>query len=178
MVNLEAKRTSGELEQFTKKERLLIDREIVKLDRLYGGLRDLTKIPDAIFVVDVKKEETACREAQRREVPVVAICDTNANLDLVTHPIPGNDDATKSIKILIQTIADAIVEGKGGVIEKEVVDVSGETEETKVAEEPREKVKKVKKAKKETPPSPKATEGKTKAKKTQKKAKSKKETEK
>lgn len=133
LANLETKRTAGEFEEFTKKERLLIDREIAKLDRLYGGLRSLDKIPDAIFVVDVKKEETACREGQRREVPVVAICDTNANLDLVDYPIPGNDDAVKSIKILTQTAADAILEGKGGVKETrspaQATGLVGKTEE-------------------------------------------------
>lgn len=167
LANLETKRTAGEFEEFTKKERLLIDREIAKLDRLYGGLRGLDKIPDAIFVVDVKKEETACREAQRREVPVVAICDTNANLDLVDYPVPGNDDAVKSIKILVQTIADAIVEGRGGVIKEEPPSVADsasaaasaeeaamegkeEPKEPEAQEVVKEKVKKVKKLKKET----------------------------
>lgn len=135
LANLETKRTAGEFEEFTKKERLLIDREIAKLDRLYGGLRGLDKIPDAIFVVDVKKEETACREAQRREVPVVAICDTNANLDLVDYPVPGNDDAVKSIKILVQTIADAIVEGRGGVVKKEPPSVADSASAAASAEE-------------------------------------------
>lgn len=153
LANLEAKRVSGELDKYTKKEKLLIDREVAKLEKLYGGLRDLDKVPDAIFVVDVRAEETACREAKRKGIPVVAICDTNAKLDLVDFPIPGNDDAVKSIKILVQTVADAIVEGREGIKETKE---RKETREIKVAEEVREqkveepKVKKAKpKAKKE-----------------------------
>lgn len=122
LKDLEGKRAADEFSGLTKKERLLIDREIAKLDRLYGGLRTLETVPAAVFIVDVKKEETACREAKRCEIPVVAICDTNANLDLVDYPIPGNDDAIKSVKILVKTVADSILEGAKG---------TRETEETK-----------------------------------------------
>lgn len=117
LTDLEAKRQAGEFSEFTKKERLLVDREISRLERYYGGLRDFSEIPAAIFIVDVKREETACREAQRCAIPVVAICDTNANLDLVDYPIPGNDDAVKAVTILVQNVADAIVEGRKGTKE-------------------------------------------------------------
>ena len=117
LADLKNKKETGEFKDRTKKENLLIDREIAKLERLYGGVWDLTKLPDALFVVDVKKEENACREAVKREIPVIAIADTNANLDLVTYAIPGNDDATRSIQIITAAIADAYLEG-GKAFEK------------------------------------------------------------
>lgn len=112
LADLKSKKESGEFKERTKKENLMIDREIAHLERLYGGLTGLAKMPDAMFVVDVKKEENACREAAAREIPVVAICDTNANLSLVDFPIPGNDDATRAINILTAAVADAYLEGK------------------------------------------------------------------
>ena len=112
LSDLKAKKEAGEFKERTKKENLLIDREIAKLERLYGGVWDLGKLPDALYVVDVRKEENACREAMKKEIPVVAIADTNANLDLVTYPIPGNDDAIKAIRIITAAIADAYLEGK------------------------------------------------------------------
>ena len=120
LADLKAKKEAGEFKERTKKENLLIDREIAKLERLYGGVFDLEKLPDAIYIVDVKKEENAAREAQKRGVPVVAIADTNADLDLVNYPIPGNDDAIKSIKIITAAIADAYLEGKS-IYDKKVV---------------------------------------------------------
>jgi len=123
LSDLESKREAGEFKNLTKKEQLLIDREIEKLNRLYGGVRGLDKLPDALFVVDVRREINAVREAQKREVPVVAICDTNADPDYVEWVIPGNDDAIKSIKILVSAVADAVLEGKG-VWEKKKVEGS------------------------------------------------------
>lgn len=112
LAELKSKKEEGAFAQRTKKENLLIDRAIAKLERLYGGLAGLEKLPDAVYIVDVKKEENAAWEAVKREVPVVAIADTNANLDLVTYPIPGNDDAIKAIKIITETIADAYLAGR------------------------------------------------------------------
>lgn len=112
LSDLKQKKEAGEFKDRTKKENLLIDREIAKLERLYGGLEGIAKLPDAIYIVDVRKEESAAREAVKKEVPVVAIADTNVNLDLVSYPIPGNDDAIKAIKIITVAIADAYLEGK------------------------------------------------------------------
>lgn len=112
LADLKSKKESGEFRERTKKENLMIDREISHLERLYGGLAGLEKLPDAMFVVDVKKEENACREAIAKGIPVVAICDTNANLFLVDFPIPGNDDATRAISILTAAVADAYLEGR------------------------------------------------------------------
>lgn len=112
LVDLKTKKEAGEFKERTKKENLLIDREIAKLERLYGGLVGLEKLPDAFYIIDVRKEENAAKEAAMRSVPVVAIADTNVNVDLVTYPIPGNDDAIKSIKIITKSVADAYLEGR------------------------------------------------------------------
>lgn len=112
LTDLKSKKESGEFKERTKKENLMIDREIIKLERLYGGITGLEKLPDAMFVVDVKKEENACHEAQAKKIPIVAVCDTNANLFLVDFPIPGNDDATRAIAILTEAVANAYLEGK------------------------------------------------------------------
>ena len=129
MADLKAKKEAGEFKNRTKKENLLIDREIAKLERFYGGLAGLEKLPDALFVVDVRKEENACREAKKKGIPVVAICDTNADLFLVDWPIPGNDDAIKAIKIVTGAIADAYLEGRQKFEKKsakEKVELAGE----------------------------------------------------
>ncbi|MBI5077560.1 30S ribosomal protein S2 [Candidatus Falkowbacteria bacterium] len=117
---LKEAKASGELEaKYTKKERLNIDREIARLEIIVGGIERLEKIPNAIFIVDIKKEKTAISEANRKSVPVVAICDTNVNPDLVTYPIPGNDDAVSSIRLFVNLMAEAVKEGKESVKPKE-----------------------------------------------------------
>jgi len=129
LADLKAKKEAGEFADRTKKENLLIDREIAKLERFYGGVADLDKLPDAIFVIDVRKEENACREAKKKGIPVVAICDTNANTTLVDWPIPGNDDATRAIKIMVGAIADAYLSGRQKFEKKsaqEKVELAGE----------------------------------------------------
>lgn len=110
--DLEAKKAKGELKKYTKKENLLIDRDIAKVDRFLGGLRNLTEIPAAIFVVDVKKEVAAVKEARTKGLSVVGIVDTNADPDLVDYSIPANDDAVSSIKLIVSKIAQAYAEGK------------------------------------------------------------------
>lgn len=112
LSELVTKKEAGEFKDRTKKENLLIDREIAKLEKLYGGLGGLEKLPDAIYIVDVRKEENAAREAGKKAVPVVAIADTNVDLALIDWPIPGNDDAIKSIKIITAAVADAYLEGQ------------------------------------------------------------------
>ncbi len=97
--------------QFTKKELLLLRREHEKLEKTLGGIRDLTKAPSLIWIVDTKKEHLAIDEAQKLNIPVVAILDTNCDPDEVTFPIPGNDDAIRSVNLLTRVIADAVAEG-------------------------------------------------------------------
>lgn len=112
LVDLKTKRDKGELMKYTKKERLVFDRTIDKLEIGVGGIQNMSKLPDAVFILDLKKEKTARQEAEQKKVPIVAICDTNINPDGIAYPIPGNDDAVKSVELIINLIAEAVKEGK------------------------------------------------------------------
>ena len=98
----------GAYEFYTKKEQLLLEREMEKLNKYLVGVKDMGRLPGAIFVVDAKKEEIAVREANKLEIPVVAIADTNADPDMIDYPIPGNDDAIRSVSVITKAIADAV----------------------------------------------------------------------
>lgn len=102
-------RDSGKLEKYTKKERLNFDRQIKRLSDRVGGLTDLNKMPDAMFVWDIKEEKTAVVEALKKKIPIVAICDTNVNPELINYPIPANDDSTKTIKLLTKSIKESLI---------------------------------------------------------------------
>jgi len=112
----------GTAEMLTKKERLKISREMVKLERSLGGIKDMKGLPKVVFIVDPAREDIAVREASRLNIPIVAMTDTNCDPDLIDFPIPGNDDALRSIKLFTAKIADAVLEGKsqrqGGVQEE------------------------------------------------------------
>ncbi|PJA40965.1 30S ribosomal protein S2 [candidate division WWE3 bacterium CG_4_9_14_3_um_filter_34_6] len=111
----------GEFKHYTKKEQLLIERKIEKLDLLVGGIQNMEKFPGAVVIIDVKRERTAVREANALNIPVVGIVDTNSSLEGIAHVIPANDDAIKSIELLLAVIADAISKGvieKGRIAEK------------------------------------------------------------
>lgn len=108
-LDLIEKRDNGKLEKYTKKERLNFDREIKKLELRVGGLASLNKLPDALFVWDIKEEETAIKEAQQKNIPIIAICDTNVDPEEVNYPIPANDDSTKTIKIILETIKENLL---------------------------------------------------------------------
>jgi small subunit ribosomal protein S2 len=101
----------GTYEKITKKERLLFDREKDKLRRIFGGIENMTRLPGALFVVDTKKEHLAIKEAQNLGIPVIAIVDTNSNPMEVDYPIPANDDSRNTINLIVDVIADALVEG-------------------------------------------------------------------
>jgi small subunit ribosomal protein S2 len=107
-------RDSGELEAYPKKEQLLMMKELEKLQKVFDGIANMETLPDAVYIVDLVKEEIALNEAKRLDIPVVAIVDTNADPTLVDFPIPGNDDAIRSISLITKTIANAIIEGKQG----------------------------------------------------------------
>jgi small subunit ribosomal protein S2 len=103
--------TDGTFERLNKKERLMLDREKIKLARVLGGIEEMTKLPGALFVVDIKREHLAISEAKRLGIPVIALVDTNSDPTLVNYPIPGNDDASKSIELIVSELASAISEG-------------------------------------------------------------------
>ena len=112
LERLERMRDAGEFEQFTKKEALNFNRKIERLDMLLGGVRNMGRLPDLLFVVDVRREETAIHEANLLQIPVIAMVDTNCDPRDVDYIIPSNDDAIRAIKLLVGKIADAVLEGK------------------------------------------------------------------
>jgi len=114
---LEDLEQKGTLERLTKKERLRLLREREKLAHALAGIKEMDRLPGAVFVIDTKKERIAVREANRLGIPVVAVVDTNCDPDEISHPIPGNDDAIRAIRLLTARMADAIIEGRGVVTE-------------------------------------------------------------
>jgi small subunit ribosomal protein S2 len=112
MKEFEAMQKAGDFDAMPKKEALRHTRELEKLQRNLGGIRGLEKLPDAIFVIDTKKEHIAVTEANKLGLPVVAVVDTNCDPDVITHVIPGNDDAIRSGALLCRVVADAVVEGR------------------------------------------------------------------
>ncbi len=109
---LEAMRAEGKMGAVTKKEALMLERERVKLDKYMRGIKDMNGLPGAIFVIDVKKEAIAIKEAKKLGIPTVAIVDTNCSPDDIDYIIPGNDDAIRAIQLFVSAIADACLEGK------------------------------------------------------------------
>lgn len=109
---LERKKSEKELEKYTKKERMEIDEELKDFEMKFGGIKDLEKIPDTIFILDMKKDEVAIREAKKKEVKIVAIADTNVDPDLVDYPIPANDDAISSIRYILDKVSEVIKKAK------------------------------------------------------------------
>lgn len=110
--DMQKKQEKGELKKYTKKEQLVFAREIGKLQRRIGGIKDLSKTPEAIYIVDLKNEKTARAEAEKRKVKIVAICDTNIDPTTIDYCIPGNDDAVKSIEMMTRLVSEAVNEGK------------------------------------------------------------------
>ena len=111
MQNIDKMATDGTFERINKKERLMLDREKAKLNMILGGIEGMTKLPGAIFIIDVKREHIAVSEATRLGIPTIALVDTNSDPTVVDYSIPGNDDASKSIQLIAREIADAIIEG-------------------------------------------------------------------
>jgi small subunit ribosomal protein S2 len=136
MAELEAMKERGELERFTKKEALLRTREIDRLNRRMGGIKNMRRLPDALFIVDVSREANAIKEANKLEVPVIAMVDTNCDPDGVDYIIPSNDDAIRAIKLIVEAMANAALEGlalrKGA---DEVEAVTGAEDKTAAGEE-------------------------------------------
>jgi small subunit ribosomal protein S2 len=112
MLEYERMRTSGEFDAMPKKEALLLTRELEKLQKNLGGMRNLHSRPDAVFVLDTKKEHIGVTEANKLKIPVIAVVDTNVDPDVVQYPIPGNDDAIRANALMARVIAEAIEEGR------------------------------------------------------------------
>jgi small subunit ribosomal protein S2 len=126
--------TDGTAERLNKKERLMLDREKIKLARVLGGIEEMTKLPGAIFIVDIKREHLAVSEADRLGIPVFGVVDTNADPTSIMYPIPGNDDASKSIHLMVSEIADAIIEGSVARKKEKAAEESKQEETAQVAQ--------------------------------------------
>ncbi len=133
MLELERQRDSGEFDAMPKKEALLKTRELDKLVRYLGGIRSMDRLPQAVFVLDTKKEHIAVTEANKLGIPVVAVVDTNCDPDVIDYVIPGNDDAIRSGTLLCRVIADAVIEGKHMASLREPVATRSVDQEQKVA---------------------------------------------
>ncbi len=112
LKDLEYLKSSEEFHKFTKKEMSAMEKEILKLQKVFNGIRDMDKLPEAVFIVDLHHEITAAREAKRLDIPIIAIADSNANPDFADYIIPANDDAIRSIKLLLETMSGAVLEGR------------------------------------------------------------------
>jgi len=120
LERLERMREKGDFERLPKKEALLLSRKIERLDMLFSGIRSMANVPDLLFVVDIRREETAIHEANLLKIPVVAMVDTNCNPNTIDYVIPSNDDAIRAIKLIVGKMADAVLEGKATRKEDEV----------------------------------------------------------
>ena len=112
LKDIETMREDGRFEMLTKKERLGLDRQYESLMKNLAGIKDMNGMPDMMFIIDVRKEDIAIKEANRLDIPIVAVVDTNCSPDGIDHVIPGNDDALRAIRLFASRIADAIIEGK------------------------------------------------------------------
>lgn len=139
---IEEMEEDGTFNVLPKKEVVKLELELEKLEKYLGGIKDMPSLPDILFVVDPKKEYIAVNEAKKLGIPVVGICDTNADPDDLDFPIPGNDDAIRAVKLITSAMADAVIEGKQGeqlaaeeVEKNEEVEASEEVEEVEETEE-------------------------------------------
>ncbi|MDR0820613.1 MAG: 30S ribosomal protein S2 [Endomicrobium sp.] len=116
---IEDMKENGVFKLLSKKEQSRIERERIKLEKSLEGLKNMSSLPGLMFVVDSHEETTAVLEARRLEIPIVAVCDTNCDPDLINYPIPGNDDAIRAVKLFCTVIADAVLEGKSVIGKQE-----------------------------------------------------------
>jgi len=128
LKELERGQEENAFEFYTKKERLMLDRERQKLDKYLGGVKEMGRLPGAVFVVDAKREAIAVREATRLNIPVIAITDTNADPDPIDFPIPGNDDAIRAITMYCDLMADAVLDGIQEELTSRGVDIGARAE--------------------------------------------------
>lgn len=121
LKSIEAMQEDGSINKFPKKEILLMEKERVKLERNIGGIKNMRSLPAVIFVIDPNKEQIAVKEANKLNIPVIALADTNCDPDGITHIIPGNDDAIRAIKLITAAVADAVLDGRSQLKEKDAV---------------------------------------------------------
>jgi small subunit ribosomal protein S2 len=121
LKSIEGMQEDGSINKFPKKEVLLMEKERVKLERNIGGIKNMRSLPSVIFVIDPNKEQIAVKEANKLNIPVIALADTNCNPDGITHIIPGNDDAIRAIKLITTTLADAVLDGRSQLKERDAV---------------------------------------------------------
>jgi small subunit ribosomal protein S2 len=142
MERLEKMRDNNELQHLTKKEGLLIGREIIRLQTRLEGLRTMKRRPDLIFIIDIGREDSAVREANLLNIPIVALVDTNCNPQNIDYVIPSNDDAIRAIKLLVAKVADAVLEGKAMRKEEDLDEreAAAEAADDKSARKPARKV--------------------------------------
>jgi len=128
--DLEARRDRGDFERLPKKEVQHLQDELSRLERILGGIKDMRRLPSAIFIIDTRKERTAVLEARRLEIPIIALADTNCDPDEMDFPIPANDDAIRAVRLLCAKIADAAVEGRRELeaLQKDKDEESGQSE--------------------------------------------------
>lgn len=124
LQNIEKQETDGTFEKITKKERLFLTRERDKLKKILEGVETMSRLPGVVFVVDIKKEDIAVKEARRLNIPVFAMVDTNCDPDPIDHVIPANDDAVKTIELIVKYMADAIIEGQSKFKERKAEEVA------------------------------------------------------
>jgi small subunit ribosomal protein S2 len=132
LIDIEKMETNGTVDRLTKKETSLLMKEKERLIRDLGGIREMGVPPQAIFIVDTKKEEIAVAEANRLSVPVFGLIDTNSDPDFVQYPIPGNDDAVKSIKFIVGLMVDSVIEGRKEFLEGKKVQQAVQAQEVTV----------------------------------------------
>jgi small subunit ribosomal protein S2 len=141
LENLEKMVLDGTVDNLTKKEALNINREITKMKLVFAGIQDLKKIPALVFIVDIRLQDIAVKEAKKLDIPIVAIVDSNCDPDLIDYPIPGNDDSAKSIGLITKTLADAVLEGKTILETKLQEQAESKAKEEKEKEKKKEKAK-------------------------------------
>ncbi len=136
LKDLEKMQEDGTFDVLPKKEVILLKKEMEKLERNLGGIKDMEKIPEVIFLIDPKKERLAILEAKKLNIPLVGVVDTNCNPEDLDYPIPGNDDAIRAVKLITDVMANAVIEGKQGEsLEPEMVEEIKEVEEDEIVEE-------------------------------------------
>ena len=126
MKEIEAMAEDGTFEVLPKKEVLQLKKQLEKLEKNLGGIRNMKKLPDAIFIVDPKKERICVQEAHTLNIPLIGICDTNCDPEELSYIIPGNDDAIRAVKLIVSKMADAVIEANQGLMEADVAEVPAE----------------------------------------------------